>query len=465
MKVLLIDVSAIAHPLFHVTADDPNPNAISDGIVSKVRSLSGGYDRTAICIERGKSFRCDISAEYKAHREAKPASFYAQYDRAVDILGKDGHLVLGAATFEADDIIATATGWLVEREHDVVIATGDKDLLQLVSSKVAVYSLQKAAIIGQAGVVEKFGVLPAQMREYLSLVGDSSDGVQGAKGIGPVKAKELLSRFQSVAGIYAALNAGDASIANGTAKALRESAGQVQLASKLVALRFDAPIDCEAILAERKPQPLVAVEDDDPIGELDGEEVTPAPAPTATVTATAAPANDSTSLVPVKWEMQLEPANPGGAMALAKHLMNSRALSGYGTPEAILAVIIAGREMGIPAMAALRGFCVIDNKRLGMYAQFAHGLVLRSGLAERLTCTETTAEKSTWVTKRKGFAEQSLTYTIEEAKTSGIIKSGGAWETRPKEMCRKQALHELLRMVYPDVVGNLYDPDEMGGAA
>lgn len=465
MKVLLIDVSAIAHPLFHVTADDPNPNAISDGIVSKVRSLSGGYDRTAICIERGKSFRCDISAEYKAHREAKPASFYAQYDRAVDILGKDGHLVLGAATFEADDIIATATGWLVEREHDVVIATGDKDLLQLVSSKVAVYSLQKAAIIGQAGVVEKFGVLPAQMREYLSLVGDSSDGVQGAKGIGPVKAKELLSRFQSVAGIYAALNAGDASIANGTAKALRESAGQVQLASKLVALRFDAPIDCEAILAERKPQPLVAVEDDDPIGELDGEEITPGP--TLAQTVSVAPANDSTALVPVdaRWEMQLEPRDGRGALALAQRLMNSRALKGYGTPEGIMAVIIAGREMGVPAMAALRGFCLIEGK-LGMYAQFAHGLVLRAGVAEYVECTESTATQSTWVTKRKGGSrEQSLTYTVEQARRAGVIKSGGAWETRPEEMCRKQALHNLLRMVYPDVVGNLYDPDEMGGAA
>lgn len=137
---------------------------------------------------------------------------------------------------------------------------------------------------------------------------------------------------------------------------------------------------------------------------------------------------------------------------------------GYVTGESILSTIIAGREMGLPAMASLRAFHIIDNKPT-LSAGVIHAKVLTSGLAEYFRCTERTELQATFVTKRRGEPEISLTFTFDEAKQAwtkepgAFLKSG--WGKNPKDMLVARASTKLARLVYPDVVMGLYSPEEM----
>jgi hypothetical protein len=167
---------------------------------------------------------------------------------------------------------------------------------------------------------------------------------------------------------------------------------------------------------------------------------------------------------PVEYDKQLEPRNMTEAITLSKHMFDSRMFAAYGTPQAVLSVVLAGRELGLPAMAALRSFHVIEG-RPTLAASAIQALVLRSGKAKYFRCTERTPERATFVTKRGDDPEIALTYTTEEAR-AGWTKDESAWKKsgwgrNPADMNVARAGSKLARLVYPDVVAGLYDPSEM----
>jgi 5'-3' exonuclease len=476
MRILLVDVSAIAHPAWHVTADDPNPNAMSEAIVSRVRSLAGDHDRVAVCVERGKSFRCEISEAYKAHRESKPAAFYFQYDRAVEVLEKDGYLVLGYPMFEADDIVATATAWLRAQTppHEVTFASSDKDLSCLIGDGVAMYSLTSNTLRNADGVREKWHVEPSQMPDFLALTGDSSDNIAGAKGVGPVKAADLLKRFGSLVGIYSAVEGKtpeESGIKPALHAALKEHALTVNLARKLVTLRTDAPIDCAAILTEREQKPLVPVEDEpmtdeqtpesvtDEAPEMAGEPVPPAPMPPAKVEA--APIQTTALAVAlVEWERSLEPMNSEQCKSLSARLFNSRMLSGYGNPDAVLGAILLGRELGLGAMSSLRGIHCVEG-RYALSADMMVALVLRSPECEYFEPAELTDTKATYRAKKRGRPELVMSFDISEAERAGLVKDKSGWKKWPLDMCAARCAARLARKLFPKECLGLYVPEEL----
>jgi len=142
--------------------------------------------RVAIIFDAGKkTFRNDLYQEYKANRRECPPELVEQMPYFRDLARALGLPVLELPGYEADDIIATLTRELASHDGPVVVVSGDKDLMQLVSEKVQIWDTMKDKKYGIPDVIEKFGVGPEQVTEFLALTGDTSDNVPGVSGIGP----------------------------------------------------------------------------------------------------------------------------------------------------------------------------------------------------------------------------------------------------------------------------------------
>lgn len=134
--------------------------------------------------------------------------------------------------------------------------------------------------------------------------------------------------------------------------------------------------------------------------------------------------------------------------------------AGVDTPEKALIAMAMGAELGMSPMRALRSIHVIKGKPT-LSANAMVGLVLASPVCERWTVTHTDAERCTIVTKRCGASEQSLTWTIEQAKRAGLL-GNAMWGKYPEAMLRARCESALARLAYPDVIGGWYTPEEMG---
>lgn len=466
-EVVLIDLSGIAHPIWHTSTTDPVPNAVKTKIVARVRSLASSHRYVAVCCDSGRSFRHDIDPAYKANRPPREEALQFQIRLAVEALKEDGFPVWAVSGVEADDIIATATTKaLALDEINVLIVSSDKDLLQLVEPRVRAMSARNGDIFDEAAVVEKFGVKPAQIRDYLALVGDASDNVKGAPGVGPAKAKALLAEDRTLADIYeigpAACGAPPA-----VAKALAEFRTQWPTTSALVTLKTDVEIPFDEILQERVPRPatIPGFEEDDMDAEIvpdapAAEQVAPEPTTDAAPVTAIAPRQEVLAPAPNEWERQLEPRSMGEATKLAKFMFDSGLFSAYGTPQAVMSTILAGRELGMTAMASLRAIHVVEG-RPTLSADLIRALVMRSGKAKYFRCTERTNERATFETQRENDPPMSLTFTIEDARMAGLVKDKSGWTKSPADMCVARASAKLARLVYPDVVHGLYLPDEV----
>lgn len=473
--IVLVDLSSIAHPIWHMSGAEPDPNAASQKIVARVRSLASSSPYVAICCDKGKSFRHDLSPTYKAQRPESDATLQHQITLAREILEADGFPVWAVAGFEADDLIASAvTEALALDDVTVAIVSADKDLLQLVGDRVRAIRVKDGTTVDAAAVQEKFGVTPAQMRDFLALVGDKSDNVKGANGIGEVKAKELLERFGSIDSMYqdmreigtVTLRMTPALVTN-----LREFEPRYQQTRELITLRTDVPLPFADIFNQRQPKEIESFgmdEGDDMEPETTQTDTPESPAPPNGHTPVPDPAAGAIAIrepdvlapAPAEWEKQLEPRSLRETITLSKYMFESRLFSAYGTPQAVLSTLIAGRELGLQSMAALRAIHIIDGKPT-LSADLIQALVIRSGLAEYFRCTERSAEKVTFVTKRKGEPEFSLTYTIQEAVAAGLVKPKSGWEKSPADMLVARCRAKLARLVYPDVVHGIYTREEI----
>lgn len=462
--LVLIDLSSIAYPIWHTAASDPNPNATSQQIVARVTALASGATRAAVCVDSGKSFRKDIAPTYKANRPEREAALMHQIHVAIDALRADGFPIWKADGFEADDLIASAVAKATE---PVVVVSGDKDLLQLVGPTVTVKSVRDGSLIDAAAVVAKFGVRPDQMRDYLTLVGDASDNVKGAKGIGAERAKALLAKFDSIDRLYeevAAVGAASCGLTPSVAASLQEFREHLDTTRSLITLRADAPIPFDEILAPRSERAAVPMREVEAMADETPEQDTPdEPIQTAGPTPVAALTRrvDVLAPAPTEWERQLEPRSMREAQALAENMHHSRLfLAGYGTPQAVLSTILAGRELGLQAMASLRAIHIVEG-RPTLSADLIRALVIRSGLARYFRCTERTKERATFETQRGDDPPIALTYTIEEAAAAGLVKDKSGWVKSPADMLVARASAKLARLVYPDVVHGIYTPDEV----
>lgn len=486
-ELVLIDLSSIAYPIWHMSQSEPDPNRTSQQTVARVRALANGHPHVAVCCDAGRSFRREIAPTYKANRPEHDASLQHQIDLAKEQLQADGFPVFAVRGFEADDLIASAvTRTLALDDLTVLIVSADKDLLQLVGPRVRAMSVRDGSILDADAVKAKLGVTPEQVADYLTLVGDASDNVKGANGIGPKKAVDLLNLYGSLNAVYENLNRHPTQFKPAMASALREFETRVEETQALIRLRTDVEIPFEEISAERVPQSVEQFSIDLEADEVDLDTRTPQPAaadatpaadqqpqpadvPTsAPVTALAVREPDAAP-APAQWELQLDPRTMKDARILAKDMHDSRMFSAYGTPQGVLSTVMLGRELGLPAMASLRSVHIIEGRH-SLAASLMVALVLRSGLAEFFEPVSFDETQATYETKRRGARNPvKLTHTIEMARTAwpkskadwekAFLASG--WGRNPTDMLVARATSRLARMVYPDLLAGLYTPDEL----
>lgn len=490
-SVLLVDISGLFWANYHATADQPVSEAF-ERTVAKVTSLKADYDLFAVCCDAPPYWRKSILPEYKAQREAAPPQAVEQFRRVKERLRADGFLLWSADGFEADDVIAFATAAARADGLRVVIASNDKDTHQLVTEDVTVLSTMSGVRYTPTEVFNKHGVAPEKIRDFLSLVGDSSDNVPGVPGVGTKTAAALLNEFGTLdAVLHEATKPPASSDADESGSritkpklkaALVEHSAAAQLARRVITLRTDVPIDWKEIYMERKPEPLNEIQD----ANFDEAEPPPAPkseprttTPVAKVEAELPPAQALAIRAPEEWSLALEPRTSKGAYEVAKALHESRLYQALGSVEAIYAVLLRGRSLGLDATTSLAVFHNLKGK-LTMHADLIEALVLRSGKAEYFEMVESTAKGAKYATKRVGARrEQVLEFTIEDAFHAGLVtkdpkgrdgyigisESGkpSNWDKYRATMLRHRCKTQLARAVYADVVLGLYAPEEFDG--
>jgi len=152
------------------------------------------------------SFRNDIYPEYKAQRELPPPELVEQLAGCQELARALGLAVFVDSRYEADDLVGTLAHQLLSKGHRAVVVSSDKDLAQLVVPELEFFDFARGERYGEAGVVERFGVRPTQIRDYLGLAGDAVDNIPGVRGVGKKTAVALLGVFEDMDALYADLD-------------------------------------------------------------------------------------------------------------------------------------------------------------------------------------------------------------------------------------------------------------------
>ncbi len=196
----------------------------------------------AVAFDTGRTFRDDIFPEYKATREKMPEDLEAQFERIRQVVSAFDIPILEAEGYEADDVLGTVARQAAQQGVEVVILTGDRDLLQLadehITIRLAGNKLSEAKDYGPQDVQQKYGLEPAQIVDYKALVGDPSDNIPGVRGIGEKTAVKLLRQYGDLDNIYQHLD----EIPTRFRKRLEEGRDSAYLSRKLAAIVTAVPV-------------------------------------------------------------------------------------------------------------------------------------------------------------------------------------------------------------------------------
>ena len=211
-RLILVDGSSYLYRAFHalpeLTNSTGHPTGAIHGVLAMLNKLirDESPQHFAIIFDApGKTFRDELYAEYKANRPPMPDDLRAQVDPLLEAIMANGWPLLRVGGVEADDVIGTLACNAIADGMTVTIATGDKDMAQLVSVDVTLLDTMPRGpnrtprATDSQGVVERFGVRADQIIDYLALVGDSSDNIPGVPKVGPKTAVALLEHFEHVA--------------------------------------------------------------------------------------------------------------------------------------------------------------------------------------------------------------------------------------------------------------------------
>ncbi len=205
--LILIDGSSYLYRAFFASqqADLRTSNGEPTGairvVTNMLRSLLKQYPDSIVAVvfdAKGKSFRNDLYAEYKAHRPPMPDDLRSQIEPIHQIITAMGLPLLVIDGVEADDVIGTLARQATESQIETLISTGDKDMAQLVSEHVTLMDTMKDQLTDRQGVIDKFGVPPELIVDYLALMGDSSDNIPGMAGVGDKTAVAVLQGVGSI---------------------------------------------------------------------------------------------------------------------------------------------------------------------------------------------------------------------------------------------------------------------------
>lgn len=232
-------------------APDGTPTNAIVGLGNALARLLKDRDpsHVAVAFDAGRfTFRNRIDPQYKANRGDPPEDLVPQFDLAQQLTEAMGLATVCVPDYEADDVLATLTEIVRERELGVTLVSGDKDLGQLLTEGVRLLDLAKATEYGADDMPERLGVRAEQIVDLLALAGDSSDNIPGVRGVGPKAATALLAHFDDLDAIYAGLDDVPGLPVRG-AKSLRakleEFREDAERSRTLATVRRDVPLGLE----------------------------------------------------------------------------------------------------------------------------------------------------------------------------------------------------------------------------
>ena len=255
--LVLVDGSSYLYRAFHAIpplstkAGEPT-NAVL-GVVNMLYKLIDEYKPTRMAVvfdAPGKTFRDDLYTEYKANRPPMPDELRAQVEPLLDAIKGMGICLLRIEGVEADDVIGTLARQAAAAGTSTIISTGDEDLAQLVDEHVTLVNTMDNTTLDRERVIQKFGVTPEQIIDYLALVGDSIDNIPGISGVGPKTAVKWLQQYGDVETLKA--KAGEVSGKIG--ERLREGLSTLDLSKQLATIRCDVELPLTIDELALKPQ-------------------------------------------------------------------------------------------------------------------------------------------------------------------------------------------------------------------
>ena len=245
-RLLLVDGSSYLYRAFHAMPDLRNgagdPTGAIYGMVNMMRRARSELKADHIaCVfdAKGKTFRDEMYSEYKAHRSPMPEDLVKQIEPIHAMVKALGWPVLMVSGVEADDVIATLSCQATQAGWETIISTGDKDLAQLVNASVTLINTMTNEKLDIEGVIEKFGVPPERIVDYLSIIGDAVDNVPGVPKAGPKTANKWLAEFGDLDNLMA--NAEQ--VKGVVGENLRASLEWLPKARELITVKKDCDLD------------------------------------------------------------------------------------------------------------------------------------------------------------------------------------------------------------------------------
>ena len=244
--MVLVDGSSYLFRAFHalpnlMSTKGANTGAIK-GVVAMIKKLVLDYPGSAIVVvfdAKGDTFRNELYPEYKANRAKMPDDLREQIAPIHEIIKALGLPLISISGVEADDVIGTMAVQAKAADYDVVISTGDKDMAQLVNENVSLINTMTGVEMNIDGVVEKFGVRPDQIIDYLALVGDTADNIPGVPKCGPKTAVKWLTEYSTLKGVMENADA----VKGKVGEYLRESLAHLPLSYELATIKLDVVLD------------------------------------------------------------------------------------------------------------------------------------------------------------------------------------------------------------------------------
>jgi DNA polymerase-1 len=263
--VVLVDGSSYLFRAYHalppLTTSKDHPTGAIKGVISMIRRLEQDFPGSKMVVvfdAKGKTFRHDLYEEYKANRPPMPEDLACQIEPIHEIVKAMGLPLLTVTGVEADDVIGTLANEATSKGIDVVVSTGDKDMAQLVSDHVTLINTMTETRMDRDGVVEKFGVTPEQIVDYLALVGDKVDNIPGVNKCGPKTAVKWLQSYENLDNVIEHAD----EIKGKIGEYLREATETLPLSRELATIRTDVELDFgleDLKLREQDDQQLLAL--------------------------------------------------------------------------------------------------------------------------------------------------------------------------------------------------------------
>jgi len=255
-RLILVDGSSFLFRAYHALPPLTSPQGLAInavyGVSNMLRKMLSDYpqDHFAVIFDApGKTFRHDLYDQYKAHRPPMPDDLRCQIEPLHRLVRAMGLPLIVESGIEADDVLGCLAKKADQLGFEVIISTGDKDMAQLVNEHIMLENTMNNSRMDVQGVIDKFGVRPDQIIDYLALIGDAVDNIPGVPKVGPKTAAKWLEQYESLDNLIANAE----KITGKIGENLRASLEQLPLSKQLTTIKWDIDLPYAIDDLERKP--------------------------------------------------------------------------------------------------------------------------------------------------------------------------------------------------------------------